>query len=71
MEPQVTTDEYERGSYVYFDFHVTDDGSGWCQRIKNDFTFEYNFLEDELAINSCVNIRAIGADHMLALGAKC
>jgi hypothetical protein len=29
VEPQVTTDEYERGSYVYFDFHVTEDGSGW------------------------------------------
>ncbi|XP_015690939.1 CCR4-NOT transcription complex subunit 3 isoform X3 [Oryza brachyantha] len=52
VEPQVTTDEYERGSYVYFDFHVTDDGSGWCQRIKNDFTFEYNFLEDELSVQT-------------------
>ncbi|KAL5219071.1 hypothetical protein ABZP36_019755 [Zizania latifolia] len=52
VEPQVTTDEYERGSYVYFDFHVTDDGSGWCQRIKNDFTFEYNYLEDELPVQT-------------------
>jgi CCR4-NOT transcription complex subunit 3 len=54
VEPQVTTDEYERGSYVYFDFHVIDDGtgSGWCQRIKNDFTFEYNFLEDELSVQT-------------------
>uniref|UniRef100_A0A0D9VX03 NOT2/NOT3/NOT5 C-terminal domain-containing protein n=1 Tax=Leersia perrieri TaxID=77586 RepID=A0A0D9VX03_9ORYZ len=52
VEPQVTTDEYERGSYVYFDFHVADDGSGWCQRIKNDFTFEYNFLEDELSVQT-------------------
>ncbi|KAL5209882.1 hypothetical protein ABZP36_005505 [Zizania latifolia] len=52
VEPQVTTDEYERGSYVYFDFHVTDDGSGWCQRIKNDFTFEYNYLEDELSVQT-------------------
>ncbi|KAF7044552.1 hypothetical protein CFC21_053764 [Triticum aestivum] len=50
VEPQVTTDEYERGSYVYFDFHLADDGNGWCQRIKNDFTFEYNFLEDELSV---------------------
>ncbi|XP_072987545.1 uncharacterized protein [Typha latifolia] len=50
-EPKVTNDEYERGSYVYFDFHVNDDGSnGWCQRIKNDFTFEYNYLEDELVV---------------------
>ncbi|XP_066372096.1 uncharacterized protein [Miscanthus floridulus] len=52
VEPQVTTDEFERGSYVYFDFHVTEDGSGWCQRIKNDFTFEYNFLEDELSVQT-------------------
>nr|CAB3493854.1 unnamed protein product [Digitaria exilis] len=52
VEPQVTTDEYERGSYVYFDFHVTEDGSGWCQRIKNDFTFEYNYLEDELSVQA-------------------
>ncbi|XP_020092190.1 general negative regulator of transcription subunit 3-like isoform X2 [Ananas comosus] len=49
-EPKVTNDEYERGSYVYFDFHVSDEGSGWCQRIKTDFTFEYNYLEDELVV---------------------
>ncbi|CAN6298398.1 unnamed protein product [Urochloa humidicola] len=52
VEPQVTTDEYERGSYVYFDFHVTEDGSGWCQRIKTDFRFEYNYLEDELSVQT-------------------
>lgn len=43
VEPQVTTDEFEQGTYVYFDYET-----GWCQRIKSDFTFEYNFLEDEL-----------------------
>ena len=42
-EPKVTTDEFEQGTYVYFDYET-----GWCQRIKSDFTFEYNFLEDEL-----------------------
>ena len=42
-EPTETTDEYERGTYVYFDFE-----SGWCQRIKTEFTFEYAFLEDDL-----------------------
>ena len=42
-EPTETTDEYERGTYVYFDFE-----SGWCQRIKAEFTFEYDFLEDDL-----------------------
>ncbi|XP_047314642.1 general negative regulator of transcription subunit 3 isoform X2 [Impatiens glandulifera] len=51
-EPKVTTDEYEQGTYVYFDFHVTNDElqNGWCQRIKTDFTFEYNYLEDELIV---------------------
>jgi CCR4-NOT transcription complex subunit 3 len=43
-EPKVTTDEYEQGTYVYFDYET-----GWCQRIKSDFRFEYSFLEDSLA----------------------
>ncbi|XP_020275994.1 CCR4-NOT transcription complex subunit 3-like isoform X2 [Asparagus officinalis] len=48
-EPNVTNDEYEKGTYVYFDFHIADEPqNGWCQRIKNEFTFEYNYLEDEL-----------------------
>ena len=42
-EPKVTTDEYEQGTYVYFDWE-----SGWCKRIKSEFTFEYSYLEDEL-----------------------
>lgn len=42
-EPKVTTDDYEQGTYVYFDYE-----SGWCQRIKQDFMFEYAYLEDEL-----------------------
>eukprot|EP00501_MAST-03F_sp_TOSAG23-6_P000344 GSMAST32.ASY1.ANO1.351.1 assembled CDS len=44
-EPQDTTEEYERGTYVYFDYET-----GWYQRIKSDFTFEYSFLEDELVV---------------------
>ena len=40
---QVTTDEYEQGTYVYFDYET-----GWCQRIKSEFTFEYSYLEDDL-----------------------
>jgi len=44
-EPKVTTDEYEQGTYVYFDFET-----GWCQRIKSEFTFEYSYLEDELQV---------------------
>jgi CCR4-NOT transcription complex subunit 3 len=41
-EPRAITDEYEQGTYVYFDFEGT-----WCQRKKSEFTFEYRFLEGE------------------------
>ena len=44
-DPKLTSDEYEQGTYVYFDYE-----SGWCQRIKADFTFEYRHLEDELNV---------------------
>jgi CCR4-NOT transcription complex subunit 3 len=44
-EPKITAEEYEQGTYVYFDYET-----GWCQRIKSDFTFEYGFLEDELHV---------------------
>ncbi|KVH90623.1 CCR4-NOT complex, subunit 3/ 5 [Cynara cardunculus var. scolymus] len=51
-EPKVATDDYEQGTYVYFDFHMGNDEMqhGWCQRIKSEFKFEYNFLEDELVV---------------------
>lgn len=39
-EPKLITDEYEQGSYVYFDFER------WSQRKKEQFTFEYRYLED-------------------------
>ncbi|KAJ0396641.1 hypothetical protein ATCC90586_002029 [Pythium insidiosum] len=42
-EPQITGDDYEQGTFVYFDYET-----GWCQRIKTEFTFEYSYLEDEL-----------------------
>lgn len=49
-EPHVTTDDFEQGTYVYFDYQGSyENKSGWCQRIKYDFTFEYEYLEDELA----------------------
>lgn len=41
-EPRLTASDFERGAYVYFDHD-----NAWCQRIKSDFTFEYQFLEDE------------------------
>jgi CCR4-NOT transcription complex subunit 3 len=42
-EPKIATEEFEEGTYVYFDYE-----SGWCQRIKSEFKFEYAYLEDEL-----------------------
>ncbi|XP_039021825.1 general negative regulator of transcription subunit 3-like isoform X2 [Hibiscus syriacus] len=51
-EPKIAMDEFEQGTYVYFDFHIANDDHqhGWCQRIKTEFIFEYNFLEDELMV---------------------
>jgi CCR4-NOT transcription complex subunit 3 len=40
-EPKEITNEYEQGTYVYFDYET-----GWCQRKKTEFTFEYRYLED-------------------------
>jgi CCR4-NOT transcription complex subunit 3 len=39
-EPQVITDDFEQGTYIYFDFEK------WAQRKKEGFTFEYKYLED-------------------------
>jgi len=39
-EPKVINDEFEQGTYIYFDFEK------WGQRKKEGFTFEYRFLED-------------------------
>jgi len=44
-QPQITTTEYELGTYVYFDYETD-----WCQRIKSGFRFEYEYLEDELHV---------------------
>ena len=41
-EPKIITNDYEQGTYIYFDY----EGS-WCQRKKTEFTFEYRYLEDE------------------------
>ncbi|KAF8007375.1 hypothetical protein BT93_K1396 [Corymbia citriodora subsp. variegata] len=51
-EPTVATAQYEQGSYIYFDFHASEDNTqpGWCQRIKKDFTFDYRYLEDDLVL---------------------
>lgn len=50
-EPKRSTDDYEMGTFIYFDYAnvvVRGQGTGWCQRIKSEFVFEYRFLEDEL-----------------------
>ncbi|XP_074649491.1 CCR4-NOT transcription complex subunit 3-like isoform X2 [Tubulanus polymorphus] len=39
-EPKTITDEFEQGTYIYFDFEK------WGQRKKEGFTFEYRYLED-------------------------
>lgn len=43
-EPKVTNDEYERGTYVYFDFHIADDGSqhGWYVHIVKKPFFSFS-----------------------------
>jgi CCR4-NOT transcription complex subunit 3 len=50
-DPKMTTDDFESGTYVYFDYD-----SGWTQRIKADFTFEYRHLEDELQVPAPNNL---------------
>lgn len=49
--PVEITDDYERGSYVYFDYNINRDDSaegGWCYRVKQDFKIEYSALENQL-----------------------
>lgn len=42
-EPKVINNDYEQGTYRYFDFEGM-----WLQRRKSNFKFEYQFLEDDL-----------------------
>lgn len=42
-EPNQITDDFEQGAYIYFDWEGT-----WCERKKNDFKFDYVYLEDTL-----------------------
>ncbi|KAF5836243.1 Not1 N-terminal domain, CCR4-Not complex component-domain-containing protein [Dunaliella salina] len=52
-EPSVTSEEYEQGAYVYFDYNIVHDDlqTGWCYRRKENFTFRYDALEDELRVS--------------------
>ncbi|CAJ0942048.1 unnamed protein product, partial [Mesorhabditis belari] len=40
-EPKEITDDFERGTYIYFDYEK------WAQRKKESFVFEYRYLEDK------------------------
>ena len=40
-EPKVKTDDYEEGTYAFFDYE-----GGWGTRFRSDFKFEFAFLED-------------------------
>ncbi|KAF2748326.1 Not3-domain-containing protein [Sporormia fimetaria CBS 119925] len=42
-EPKAITEDYEQGTYRFFDYEST-----WMNRRKQDFKFAYKFLEDEL-----------------------
>ena len=39
-EPKLITTEYEKGDFLFFDYETT-----WSFMKKNDFVFEYNYLE--------------------------
>ncbi|EJW03570.1 hypothetical protein EDEG_02112 [Edhazardia aedis USNM 41457] len=40
-EPKILTEDYEQGTYIFFDYDVT-----WTNRKKRDFTFEFKYLEN-------------------------
>lgn len=42
-EPKVINNEFEQGTYRYFDFEGL-----WLQRRKSNFKFEYKYLEDDI-----------------------
>ncbi|RPB02481.1 hypothetical protein L873DRAFT_1672931 [Choiromyces venosus 120613-1] len=42
-EPKTITEEYEQGTYRFFDYEST-----WMNRRKTDFKFAYKYLEDDL-----------------------
>ncbi|KAF2087730.1 hypothetical protein K490DRAFT_73646 [Saccharata proteae CBS 121410] len=42
-EPKQITEDYEQGTYRFFDYEST-----WMNRRKQDFKFAYKFLEDDL-----------------------
>lgn len=57
-EPKMATEQFEQGTYRYFNFDFESTSArgggvgseGWKQQLKPDFRFEYAFLEDELSV---------------------
>lgn len=59
-DSKITTEDAEVADYIYFDFE-----KDWCQKIKNDFAFEYIHLDDTPIVinknnesNACYNSKA-------------
>ena len=47
--PTTITEEYEQGSYVYFDWNLLESAyAGWCYRVKQGFRIEYAELESQI-----------------------
>jgi CCR4-NOT transcriptional regulation complex NOT5 subunit len=40
--------EQERGEYMYFDVGYEQASTAWVHRIKSDFTFQYDQLENDI-----------------------
>lgn len=61
-EPKITTDEYETGTYVYFDFHVVhnDYQQGWYVCRSSNFPFWVIILHQH-------NVSARGKDSIFYL----
>ena len=49
-DPKLATEQFEQGTYRYFNFDFDAEREGWSQQLKSDFRFEYAFLEDELSV---------------------
>ncbi|SBS84280.1 CCR4-NOT transcription complex subunit 5, putative [Plasmodium malariae] len=41
----ISNDKMEQGTYLSFDYEST-----WSKQIKNDFSFDHKYLEDEITV---------------------
>ncbi|TAQ89383.1 hypothetical protein B7494_g2260 [Chlorociboria aeruginascens] len=53
-EPKTITEEFEQGTYRFFDYEST-----WMNRRKADFKFAYKFLEDDLTTSGANDAHAV------------